>query len=340
MIRRPLCLSASVADTSVSRGGVRVVVADLPLRERIQGETFLIWHEGLARPAYGKWNEAQMRTAWGRHRLHRLALVDDDGRWTASIKRYRFDARYDDRRIAMLGIGAVFTPPGLRGHDAAAELIERAIEEERAAGTPLAALFSEIGVAYYARLRFEPVPLEEVTLEVTSKGGSPAMLVRSGSDADLPQLAAMHAARSSSSRFALVRTPELIQYSISKRRLLAGLGPPGRRQTDFFVAEEGNRAAAYVVITSEERGWFIEEAGDRDPAAARLGAMLQVLIAREPSHPVPRIRAWWPAAFPVPPQVSIVARAPAPDIFMVRPLADGLMPLRPDDVFYWRSDYF
>ena len=319
---------------------MRLVLAERPLRERIEDETFVIWNEGLARAAYSKWNEAQMRTAWGRDRLHRLALLDDGGRWVASIKRYRLTVRYDDEVVPVVGIGAVFTPPVLRGRNFALQMIERVLEEESAAGTPLAALFSEIGAGYYARLGFVPVPLDEVTLRVRQKDGAPAMLVRSGTEADLGHIAAMHEVRSAPARFAVVRTPDLIYFSIAKRRLLAGLGPPGKRQTEFFVAEEGQNAVAYVVITSNERGWFIEEAGDRDPAAARLGAMLQVLLAREPSHQQPPVRSWWPAAFPVPPQVQIVDRAPAPDLLMVRPLRDGLQPLKPDDVFWWKSDYF
>ena len=319
---------------------MRLVLAELPLRERIQDETFPIWNEGLARPSYSRWNEAQMRTAWGRDRLHRLALLDDAGHWVASIKRYRFDARYDDEVIPMVGIGAVFTPPARRGQNFAADIVEQVVEEEAAAGTPLAALFSEIGVSFYAKLRFEPVPIDEVTLQVRHKDGAPAMLVRTGTDADFANIVAMHETRSAPARFALVRTPQLVQYSIAKRRLLAGLLPPGKKHTEFFVAEEGLKAVAYVVITVDDRGWFIEEAGDRDPAAARLGAMLQVLIAREPSHRPPAIRAWWPAAFPVPPQLTIADRAPARDIFMIRTLREGLRPLKPEDVFYWRSDYF
>jgi len=42
----------------------------------------------------------------------------------------------------------------------------------------------------------------------------------------------------------------------------------------------------------------------------------------------------------VPPQVRIAARVPAKDVLMVRPLAEIGAPLRPEDVFYWRSDYF
>ena len=319
---------------------MRLVLADDALRDRIQDQTYPIWNEGLTRTAYGQWNAAQMRTTWGRDRLHRLALLDDDGRWAASLKRYRFAARLDGEPIETVGIGAVFTPTELRGQAHAPRIIEAVLEEEATRGVAMATLFSEIGADYYRRCGFTTVPLDEVTLSVRRKDGAPAMLVRAGTDADLPNLAAMHDVRSASARFALVRTPEVIQYAIAKRRLLAGLGPSGKRQTEFFVAEEGMTAVAYVVITIDERGWFIEEAGDRDPAAARLGAMLQVLLAREPSLHPPEIRAWWPASFPLPPQVSIASRKEASDVFMVRPLRAGVPSLAPRDVFYWRADYF
>jgi len=85
---------------------------------------------------------------------------------------------------------------------------------------------------------------------------------------------------------------------------------------------------------------LVEEAGDRDPAGARLGAILQVLLAREPSRPAPLIRAWWPRLMPVPPQLRLTNRIPARDIFMLRPIENVRIPDRADDVFYWRSDYF
>src|SRR5438132_621590 len=82
-------------------------------------------------------------------------------------------------------------------------------------------------------------------------------------------IAAMHATRASGVRFALRRDPPLIEYSLSKKRLLAGFGfgagPRGSRQTEFFVAEEGASAVAYVVLTVTAAGWTLEEAGDRDP---------------------------------------------------------------------------
>lgn len=319
---------------------MQLIHAEGAILAQILDETFPIWHEGLTRVNYERWNVAQMRTPWGHDHLRRLALVDDAGRVLSSGKRYRFTVRFGGEEAPMLGIGAVFTPPALRRRGYAAHIIERIIAEEAAADTALAALFSDIGDQFYRRIGFEPVPLDEVTLAVVWKGGAPAMLVRSGTDSDLPAVAAMHKVRAASAGVAVARGADLIQFAIAKRRLLAGLGPAGLRQTEFFVVEEGVSAVAYVVITSEADGWFIEEAGDRDPAGARLGAMLQVLLAREPSRNRPQIRAWWPSGFPLPPQVTITGRTPARSILMVRSLRAGLPRIEPSDVFYWHSDYF
>jgi GNAT superfamily N-acetyltransferase len=319
---------------------MRLVIADETLRARILDHTFPIWNEGLSRDAYGQWNEAQLRTEWGRARLHRFALLDESGGLLASAKRYRFDVRVHGRVGAMCGIGAVFTPPDRRGRGYASRLIEMLLAQEQRDGVLMATLFSEIGTAFYERLGFAPVPIDEVSLVVKRKGGAPAMLVRAGDDRDLATIAAMHDTRSSGARFALQRDRALVQYALSKKRLLAGLGPTGARQIEFFVAEEGASAVAYVLLHESRHGWTLEEAGDRDPAGARLGAILQTLLAREPHRPAPIIRTWWPRGFIVPPQVELRDRTDAHDVFMVRALADVPMPRSADDVFFWRSDFF
>ena len=309
---------------------MKVIVAEGPLLDQITRLTYDIWNEGLSERAYSQWNAAQMRTPWGRTHLQRLALVDVSGRLLATAKRYRYHMRLDGRVGWMSGIGAVFTPPLQRGKGYASQLIEQL----------LAGLFSEIGATFYERFGFTPVPIDEVTVRVERRNGAPAMLVRAGDDRDLPAVEAMHQVRSSGVRFALTRDKSTIHYALSKKRLLAGLGPQGLRQVEFVVAEEGVSAVAYALLHENANGWTLEEAGDRDPAGARLGGMLQVLLAREPSAPAPLIRAWWPAALAVPPQVSLTDRAPAHDLFMVKPLADVRIPEKAGDVFYWHSDYF
>ena len=317
-----------------------LVVAEGALLDHILDLTFPIWNEGLTREAYGRWNTAQMKTAWGRDHLHRFALLDDSGHLLATAKRYRHDVRLDGRDGRMAGFGAVFTPESARGRGHATRLLEMLMDQERNDGALMASLFSEIGHEFYERLGFRSVPLDEVTVTVKRKDGSPAMLVRSGEERDLANLSAMHATRTAGVRFALCREPSLLGYALSKKRLLAGFGPAGLRQLEFFVAEEGASAVAYVVLSVNANGWTLEEAGDRDPAGARLGAILQVLVAREPANRTPLIRAWWPRSMAVPPQLALTDRGDARDLFMIRSLADVDMPATVDDVFYWRSDYF
>jgi GNAT superfamily N-acetyltransferase len=323
---------------------VHLVVAEGPVLEDIIDATYPIWNEGLTRDGYARWNASQVKTAWGKDHLCRFALLDDRSRWVATAKRYLWPMRLDDADGIMCGLGAVFTRPDERGHGYGGLIVNQLVERARDEGATVAGLFSEIGDRYYRRLGFVTVPMDEVDIEVERKGGAPAMLVRSGEQRDLPALAAMHATRVEGVRFALRRDPPLIEYGLSKKRLLAGFGqgagPRAARQTEFFVAEEGSSAAAYVILTVSAGGWTLEEAGDRDPAGARLGAILQVLLAREPSRPSPLIRAWWPSAMPVPPQIRLTNRVPARDIFMLRPLTNAGIPTRAEDLFYWRSDYF
>jgi GNAT superfamily N-acetyltransferase len=319
---------------------MRVVPAQGQLLEQILDDTYPIWNEGLTRQAYGQWNKAQMRTPWGSTHLERLALVDENGDLLSSAKRYRITVRIDGRELEALGIGALFTPRARRGRGHASTLLDLLMEQARAEGAALAMLFSEIGTPFYERLGFRPVSIDQVRIGVKLVGGSPAMLVRAGHEKDLPALVAMHDVRTAGSRFALRRDVPHIQFMLTRKRLLAGLGATGSRSVEFHVAEEGPSAVAYVILSVDARGWTLVEAGDRDPAGARLGAMLQVLLAREPSIQPPPIRAWWPRRFPVPPQLEIAERHKARDVLMMRPLDDAALPASADEVFYWRSDFF
>jgi hypothetical protein len=221
-------------------------------------------------------------------------------------------------------------------------LIDRLLARAAADGVDYALLFSEIGADYYRHLHFEAVPTRQHVLRVAeSPRGAPAVLVRAGEEHDLPALEEMGRTRSAAYRFHLERDADLIQYAIAKKRLLAGLGLAGARQVLFFAAEEGRSAVAYVVITAKGTDWVLEECGDRDPAGARIGALLQALIARQPADIRPTIRGRLPAGF-LPPQVTIVESRPTADVMMIRPLAGA--PISPTlgeaDVLYWQSDVF
>lgn len=318
---------------------MRLVPAEGPLLAQVLDASHAIWSDGLSRNAYGRWWDAQLRTAWGRAHLHRFALVDGD-RLLASAKRYDFDATLDGRRVRVMGLGAVFTQPEHRGAGHARIVVEQMVEAGATAGFDYALLFSEIDPAYYARLGFTAVDLDDTRIEVIEKAGAPAALVRGGEERDLAAIADINRVSAESARFRLERSPELIQYAIAKRRLLAGLGPHGERELQFFVSEEGTAAVAYVVFTVHEHVWTIEECGDRDPTGARVGAILQVLLAREPSIDRPVIHGWLPDGW-APPQVRRVGRQPVVEVMMLRALGGNtLPPLAAGDVRYWHSDLF
>ncbi len=319
-----------------------VVPATGPVLEQVLADTHPLWGDGLPFDNYTKEWAAQCKTPWGRQHLDRVALVDGP-HVLASAKRYDLSLRIDGRIRRVLGIGAVFTAPAHRGRGCARELLTRILDTAVTEGQEFAMLFSEIAPAFYERLDFVPIPLIESTLEIDQKrGGAPAMLVRSGDDRDIPSIVEMSAARCSRARLAMDRSEDLIRFQVTRKRLHSGLAPPGHHHNEFLVVEEGAQAVAYLVMTEQDGRWMIEEAGDRDPAGARLGAILQVMLARYPAERLPEIKAWWPHTL-LPPQVKIAAASPSQSVLMIRPLRDRILPLPPiaaPDVVFWHSDYF
>jgi len=305
------------------------------LLDQVLDDTYPPWGEGLTRRAYGQWNAAQTKTAWGREHLHRVGLIEGDD-VLVSAKRYLFDGLVEGRPEKVLGIGAVFTPERRRGRQLAPQLIEAMLADGQARGCTIAVLFSEIGASYYERLGFTAIPRTLVTIDIPrTRRGAPGTMVRAVTPADLPQIASISMAYAKDAGVALDRTPEFIEFSLTRRRLRAGLGPSGLRTLEVFVAEEGYRAAAYIVVSRGPEGVVLEECGDRDPRGSRIGAMLEALVERDPSCPDRTLRAWLPPGLH-PPQVQLVNAAPAPEVMMVRSLS--CTPLTHS--VWWSTDIF
>jgi hypothetical protein len=297
--------------------------------------------DGLSREAYAKFDAAQTKTAWGRHHRRRYALVDGAD-VLASATQYDLAAVFEHQPVRVCGIGALLTPPAHRTRADAMELVDRLLDEAARNGATMALLFSDISHEH-PPAGFDVIAMTEAELRVaeSSRRGAPMTLIRGGEERDLAAIVAMGRTRADPFRFHLDRDIDFVQYAITKKRLRAGLGQAGARQLHFFIAEEGITAAAYVVVSVVGLTWTIEECGDRDPTGARVGAILQALIAREPVERRPTIRAWLPRGF-VPPQVTIVSAKPSPEVLMVRSLgAKAAQPrLSAGDVLYWRSDIF
>jgi hypothetical protein len=240
-------------------------------------------------------------------------------------------------------VGSVVVQDGHSGLGHARALLEELLDQAARNGAEMALLFSPSNLEHDALNGFEMIVGADLILHVAEspRHGAPMTMVRGGEERDLPAIAAMGRVRAEPFRFHLDRDVDFIQYAITRKRLRAGLGSPGLRQLEFFIAEEGTTAAAYVVVSVEGTTWTLEECGDRDASGARVGALLQALIAREPAECRPTIRGWLPPAF-LPPQVAVVSTTPSTDIVMVRMLGTTAAPphLSAADVLYWRNDLF
>jgi GNAT superfamily N-acetyltransferase len=326
---------------------MRLVAAEGELLQRVLDDTFPLWNDGLSRERYGAYNTAQLKTPWGSRHLDRVALMDGD-RLLASAKRYRITLWMDGAGVPVLGIGAVFTSPAERRRGHAAALLEELLRQAEAEGARAAVLFSEIGTPYYERLGFVPLPALDMDVTILAGRGAPAVPIRAVEPHDLPELVKLQAALASRYRVSFEWDADWLAYSLAKKRMLAAFAPASNRLVDCFVAEEGGRAVAWVLLQVSGRdragyreGWSIEAAGDRDPSGARIGAILQALLARAPSAPAPVVRAWWPDNLR-PPQLALQPRTNSPIVMMMRPLAPGISPqsFARGDILYWHGDAF
>ena len=214
-----------------------------------------------------------------------------DGTLLASAKRYRVRVRLDGRTVDTIGIGAVFTPPELRGRGHAAALLA-ADRSSRARATArrwrCCSRRSRRGTTSASDSRSCRCSRRWwASVEAGRAGGARAhgRAARPRSDRRDASPAGGAATGSRSST-----TPSWLQYALAKKRMLSGFGPPGTRDVEFFVCEEGTRAVAWVLLqvargaaaTTDPESWSIASCGDRDPSGARIGAMLQALVARTP----------------------------------------------------------
>jgi hypothetical protein len=318
-----------------------VIPAEGAILERVLQIAHSIAPEGLSRQAYAKFDAAQTKTTWGRRHQRRFALVDGAD-VLASATQYDLAAVLDQRPVRVCGIGSIFSEPAHLDGGHARELVDRLLGDAARDGAAMALVFSDVSHEH-PPAGFEVVSMTEAELRVTesSRRGAPMTLIRGGEERDLAAIVAMGQIRATPFRFHLDRDVDFVQYAVTKKRLLAGLGPARARQLHFFIAEEGITAAAYIVVSIVGSTWTIEECGDRDPSGARVGAILQALIAREPVERRPTIRAWLPRGL-VPPQVTIVSAKPSTEVLLMRPLESRGTQLRlsGDEVLYWRGDSF
>jgi hypothetical protein len=317
-----------------------LVRPDGAILEHILDTTYASQYQGLSRHAFSTLDAAQTRIDWVRRHQQRVALMSGSD-VLASAQQIDLTAVLNHQRLRLRGIAAVCTDPACGDVESGRQLVERLVEQATRDGADAAILFAT-GRPAAAPDGFEVIPTADVVLRVAEspRYGAPMMLVRGGEERDLAAVVAIERARSDQYRFHLDRDVDFVRFVIAKRRLLAGLGPAGARQLEFVIAEEGITAAAYLVLTILDGTWTIEACGDRDASGARVGALLQALIARAPAEQRPTICGWLPPGF-VPPQATIASTSPSRQLICWRFLGGRRTPtLSTSDVLYWRSDLF
>jgi hypothetical protein len=315
------------------------IVARGALLDRVLDARWRDSGEGLTRQAFGRFHAARSKTAWASRHQSTSALITGET-ILASAERYELAGVLDGRAMRVCGIGSLSTESSPQGAAHGRALVEALLDEAAGAGMEMALLFSRTaGGAEWSD--FEAILPTDLTLAVAqSRRGAPMTTVRGGEERDLAAIVAMERVRGNALRFHLDRDVDFLQYVITTKRLLAGFAPPNVRQLHFFIAEEGITAAAYVIVSVAGNAWTLEECGDRDPSGARVGALLQALIAREPAERRPTIQAWLPPGF-LPPQVTIASAMPSTSTIGVRMLNSGAIAptLAAADALFWRDSF-
>jgi GNAT superfamily N-acetyltransferase len=199
-------------------------------------------------------------SGWGRRRFRTIGLRVD-GVLVASCKRYARVLRCGERSFSAAGIGAVFTPDELRGRGYATALLGAFLDAERAAGTDLAYLFSDIHPAFYERLGFVALPSRTITLRADALAAERVAVVPLGA-ADASALRRCFEGLDGRRPFGFARTPldwewqrlraasrehggQLVQVGVRRGRALAAY-VLGRRvpAADAFVLDELGFAGA------------------------------------------------------------------------------------------------
>ena len=132
-----------------------------------------MWGDGRTFERYAADFAAVANSAYGKRRPFTVGLYDD-GALVSSCKNYDREIRWNEISLRATGIGAVFTPPHLRGRGCAAAMLGALLDAERAAGRDIAFLYSDIHPVYYERLGFHTVPSRLFTLRADALDGSPA----------------------------------------------------------------------------------------------------------------------------------------------------------------------
>lgn len=273
-----------------------------------------LWGGGQDLDTYVARTRALLDSPWGRANYRFVVGLDEAGGIMTACKRYHLAISLAGTPAPTVGFGAVFTPEAHRGQGHAATLLQAVMAEERARGTRLALLFSDIGPAYYEKLGFRAIRCE-VGEAPAAEGEAPFLPL---GDRDPAELLAF--CREPDARLAFGRSPDYWAFMRERHR------------PELLLYAPGGIPRGFAALHDEAEGLWIDEAGfapQVSPTAIWLA--LRALAAQRGR---PAVRGWLPletaeAGFNFRP---LTTNAP-----MVAPLSDDVIP---EAVQLWANDHF
>jgi predicted N-acetyltransferase YhbS len=271
-----------------------------------------MWAEGRTFDDYVADFRAVVTSGFGRRRFRTLAGVHD-GAMVTSCKRYQRELRCGDRVLRATGIGAVFTPEAYRGRGYATAFLGAMLDAERATGTDVVFLYSDIHPAFYEKLGFVRLPSRAIVLRADALPHE-RIVARTLDDADWPAIERCFAAHEALRPMALTRPPLIWEWIRLRVRGRDGNAPNVR-----LGIVRGRRLVAYVRGRRfpDADSFALDECAYADPDAA---AQLPTLL-RNAAGDLRRITGWLPPApiRDVLPRGAVRARTAA--ITMMLPLS-------------------
>lgn len=273
-----------------------------------------IWRGDRSFADYAAEFGAVSASGFGRRRFRTLGL-SLDGNVVTSCKRYQRELRCGERMFRAAGIGAVFTPEAQRGRGYATAFLGALLDAERANGTDLVYLFSDIHPAFYERLGFRRLPSRAIVLRADTLPHA-RIAAHTLADADWPAIERCFATLDATRAFALTRPPLVWEWL----RLRARSGESGGVSVRLGIMR-GRRLGAYVLgrrfpavdsFALDEFAYVDEEAAALVPA-----------LIRNAAGDLRKVTGW----LPPPPARALIprgaVRARRTAVAMILPLSAG-----------------
>ena len=232
--------------------------ATRPQIEAIFEENHPLWGGPLSPEQYRDYWFSLFVTPWGASNLRYMALTEEeDGPLLSSLKLYRFTGRLFGEPVVIAGIGAVYTPRAQRTFGSASLLVSEVLDYMQKKKAAIGLLHTEIGLPFYERLGFMPLPARE-TRGVLGAPVPPRTIsgveVRDAALVDAKTLAVFQARVNDGFPLVIDRDEAYWEFLLYRRRRWWELAPPSSSRALSLLARRGAEVVAtgFAIVSPEE----------------------------------------------------------------------------------------